>query len=82
MDARGFAIGARRRNRHVNLVPPEQRDAVDVNTTADLLGVSRRLIYDLLATGELESIKIGGRRLVPRRARERLIERRLEEAAK
>lgn len=81
MDAQTGADRGRR-NRRVNHVPPEQRDATDVNTTADLLGVSRRTVYDLIATRELESIKIRGRRLIPRRSREKLIERLLTEGAK
>jgi excisionase family DNA binding protein len=68
------------KQRRRNPIPPEQRDAVDVNTTAALLGVSRRTIYDLIARGELASVKIGARRLIPRRARLDLLERRLAEA--
>ena len=71
----------RQRNRRANPIPPEQRDAVDVETTANLLGVSRRTIYKLISTGELQSVKVRGRRLIPRRAREQLIERLLAEGA-
>ena len=67
------------RQRRRNLVSPEQRDAVDVNTTAQLLGVSRRTVYHLIASRELKSIKIRGRRLIPRRAREEFVERLLTE---
>lgn len=65
----------RTRRRRRNPIPPEQCDAVGVETTADLLGVSRRTIYELISTGELQSVKVCGRRLIPRRAREQLIER-------
>ncbi len=70
------------RPRRPNPIPPEQRDAVDVETTANLLGVSRRTIYKLISTAELQSVKVRGRRLIPRRAREQLIERLLAEGAK
>ena len=80
MDAR-IATDSPRRNRRANPIPPEQRDAVDVETTANLLGVSRRTIYKLISTGEIQSVKVRGRRLIPRRAREQLIERLLAEGA-
>ena len=70
----------KRRRRH-NPIPPEQRDTVGVETTANLLGISRRTIYELISTGELQSVKVRGRRLIPRRAREQLIERLLAEGA-
>ena len=70
------------RPRRPNPIPPEQRDAVDVETTGDLLDVSRRTIYELISTGELQSIKVRGRRLIPRRAREQLIEQLLAAGAK
>ena len=69
----------RKRRRRHNPIPPEQRDAVGVETTANLLGISRRTIYELISTGELQSIKVCGRRLIPRCAREQLIDRLLAE---
>lgn len=73
MDAHaGNAKRPRRRARRANPIPPEQRDATDVETTAALLGVSRRTIYELITDGTLRSIKIRGRRLIPRSERERL----------
>ena len=71
----------RTRRRRANPIPPELRDAVDVETTANLLGVSRRTIYKLISTGEIQSVKVRGRRLIPRRAREDLIERLLDDGA-
>lgn len=70
------------RRRRPNPIPPEQRDVVDVETTANLLDISRRTIYALIATGELQSVKVRARRLIPRRAREELIERLLAEGGK
>jgi excisionase family DNA binding protein len=37
---------------------------VSVLTAAGMLGISRSRIYELLATGEIETIKIGRRNLV------------------
>ena len=40
---------------------------------ARVLGIGRTFVYQLLATGKLESFKLGRRRLVPIDAIERLI---------
>ena len=39
-----------------------------VEQTATLLSLSRTLIYNLLASGELESLKLAGIRRIPRQA--------------
>lgn len=39
---------------------------ISVDETARVLGVSRTLVNDLLARGELRSVKVGGRRMIPR----------------
>lgn len=44
-------------------------------------GVSTRAIYTLIATGELRSFKIGKRRLIPDAELQRLIARKMAEAA-
>lgn len=41
--------------------------AFSVEETADALGVSRDLIYDLMATGRLGFIKAGRRRIITRK---------------
>jgi excisionase family DNA binding protein len=46
---------------------------LSVPETAALLGISRALAYQLVARGELPSLRLGGRILVPRQALERLI---------
>ena len=50
---------------------------------AQALGVGRTFMYSLLASGRIESIKLGRRRLIPRGAIERLVveeqERQFEE---
>jgi len=50
---------------------------------AELLGVGRSFVYVLLAKGQLESIKLGKRRLIPRAALEAFIaaQRELQAAA-
>ena len=42
------------------LLRPEQ--------VADMLGIGRTFVYELMATGRLESLKLNRRRLVPRDA--------------
>lgn len=44
------------------VVPPK---AVSVETAAQLLGVSRTSLYELLETGTIRSVKVGSRRLIP-----------------
>jgi excisionase family DNA binding protein len=48
------------------LLSPEQ--------CADSLGVGRTFVYTLLASGQIESLKLGRRRLVPEEALKRFIE--------
>lgn len=43
---------------------PEGRIAVDVETAAEMLGVSRGALYPLVMAGDVPSFKIGRRRLV------------------
>lgn len=47
---------------------------VSVVTAAQLLGVSRALAYELVARGELPSLRLGRRVVIPRRALEALVE--------
>ena len=44
------------------------RLAFSVEETGRLLGISRDLAYDLVARGELPSLRLGRRIVVPRRA--------------
>ncbi len=39
--------------------------AYDVGEVCRLTGIGRNLVYDLLNSGELPSVLIGGRRIVP-----------------
>lgn len=52
---------------------PEQAAAV--------LGIGRSKVYELMNAGELESFKLGKSRLIPHASLERLISRKMGEAA-
>jgi len=54
--------------------------AFDTNEAARQLGVSRSTLYCLLQSGELASVRIGRRRLVPAVALDEYLERLLLEA--
>ena len=49
------------------------RLTLSVPEAAALLGISRGLAYERVARGELPSLRLGGRILVPRQALERLV---------
>jgi excisionase family DNA binding protein len=53
--------------------PP--RLVYSVEEAADLLGIGRTFMFHLVATGEIESFKIGRRRKIHRDALDRYIER-------
>lgn len=54
--------------------PPAPERLLDVDQVADLLGgVSRSFIYSAFAHGDLRSVKVGRRRLVPAGAVEQFI---------
>lgn len=65
--------------------PPisEQSDArlLSPELAARELGISRRMIFKLLGTGEIRSLKIGRARRIPSEELERYILRGLEEAS-
>jgi len=44
-----------------------ERLAYSPEETAELLGISRELVHDLLRTGQLGSVKAGRRRLISKR---------------
>lgn len=50
------------------------RATLSIAETAEVFGVSQRLIYDLVDRGELPSIELGRRKLVPARAVELVLE--------
>lgn len=45
---------------------PDSRLAISVTEAAELLGISRALAYELVARGELPSVRLGRRLVVPR----------------
>lgn len=48
----------------MNLHPPVKPLSVGVEDGARLIGVARSMFYEILARGEIESFKLGRRRLV------------------
>ena len=52
----------------------EDRVVLTVNEVAKLLGLSRASAYQGVARGEIPSIRVGRRILVPRQALERMLE--------
>lgn len=52
--------------------PPPTPTMLTVAETAELLRCSKSLVYRMLGTGELPSVKLGRRRLIPRREVERI----------
>ncbi len=57
-------------NTHSNTVP---RTAYSLDEAARSLGLSRRTLYDLMDRGQLTTVKLGKRRLVPAAELERLV---------
>lgn len=47
---------------------PDQPLTVTVEKAAEMLGVGRTLVFAMVRGGELPSLKIGGRRLIPTKA--------------
>lgn len=54
-----------------------ERLVYSVDEAADLLGIGRTYMFRLVATGEIDSFKIGSRRKIPRDALDRYITTRL-----
>jgi excisionase family DNA binding protein len=55
-------------SQHLTPDRPADRLVLSVPEAADLLGISRALGYELIARGELPSLRLGRRILVPRAA--------------
>ncbi len=58
----------------VALVDRPERLVISVPEAADMLGISRRLAYELAARDELPVLRLGGRVLILLRPLERLLE--------
>lgn len=54
-------------------IPINDRLTYSVTEAAELLGISRARIFQLIKDGTIESVKLGGRRLVPRSGLEQLL---------
>ena len=54
--------------------------ALGVEATAEYLGISRRLVYVLMDSGQLASFKIGNRRLIALSELERFLAGKIAEA--
>ena len=52
----------------------DQRLTISVEEAGRLLGISRGLAYELVNRGELPSVRLGRRIVVPRRALDRLLD--------
>jgi len=52
---------------------PTERQTLKIEEAAKILGISRNTAYDAVKTGQLPTIKIGKRLLVPRIAIERML---------
>ena len=46
---------------------------ITAEEAANVLGIGRTFVYQLLASGRIESVKLGRRRLIPRDALDRLV---------
>jgi excisionase family DNA binding protein len=69
---RGLASGSANQHLQPSTLEPL---AYTVKDAARVLGVSRGMLYELMATGELPSTKLGSRRLIRREAIVSLLER-------
>ncbi|MEE8530721.1 MAG: helix-turn-helix domain-containing protein [Hyphomicrobium sp.] len=58
--------------------PADDLNLESIETTARALGCSRRTVYALIERGELRTVHIGRRHLVPRGERLRYVRTRLE----
>lgn len=63
----------------MNLQNPINPLAVGVENGARMIGVARSMLYELLARGEIESFKLGRRRLILVKNLEAYINRQAEE---
>lgn len=55
--------------------------AYSPDDAAKRIGTNTRAVYNLIASGELRSFKLGKRRLIPDAECQRLVQRKLAEAA-
>jgi excisionase family DNA binding protein len=58
--------------------PADDLTLESINATAQALGCSRRMVYELITRGELRSVHVGTRHMVPRGERLRFVRDQLE----
>lgn len=61
-------------SRRTELLPVSERLALSVEEAGALLGISRDLAYDLVNQGQIPSVRLGRRLVVPRKALETLMD--------
>lgn len=59
----------------------DRQIALSIEQAGEVLGISRAAVYKALARGDLPSLRVGGRRLIPRSAVQALVEKANAEAA-
>jgi excisionase family DNA binding protein len=57
----------------ISTIKPDEKRAFRINEAVAAYRLSRSTIYKLIAAGTLRTVKIGGRRLIPRDALEALL---------
>jgi excisionase family DNA binding protein len=57
----------------VEAITPDERRAYRVSDFCRAYGLGRTKVYELIKSGVLSSVSVGGRRLIPREAAEALI---------
>ena len=69
-------------NEHVSAYSNNDEDLIleSIKETAKLLGVSRTTIYELIWSGELHSVHVKRRHLIPRGERLRFVRDQLEQS--
>ena len=61
------------RNTPTTTIPTEEIMLFSVDQAAAVLGIGRTNVYALMRDGKLRSVKVGGRRLIPRTALETFV---------
>jgi excisionase family DNA binding protein len=51
-----------------------EKIGLSVDEAAEVIGIGRSELYERLATGEIESVKIGRRRIIPVEAAKRFLD--------
>jgi excisionase family DNA binding protein len=59
--------------KHSKIVRPEEKRAFRVDEYCAAYGLSRTTVYKLMKLGKLRTVKVGGRRLIPKEVAEALL---------